>query len=234
MDKQAKIRINKRRRISLVTIKARFSKPNIVNNGQDIAVDKIISFANKYRIILSEDLDQYQNGKVSLKHLFSSIIMKMLCLVTSIRYCISALYPTKNIIVMMSDANYQLGNQRWFSILLCNGAMIVFVATLIILIYELKVKFYILSFLNDYKHNRLLPMNGQNSRKLLIRANLMARYLISQSFWPMVTMTNGLFNGSVVVAYFDSDSGFNLISVLACTIACFIWIIHLYALVGFI
>ena len=199
------------------------------NLEQSRAVDKIVSFASKYKVFTTRDLDAYQRGEIDKVQMTNSIMMKMLSLVTGLRFFVSSLFNTKLVTIMMSDANYLLGNARLFSILYSMAAIIMFIVNTIILVFEFDHRFYLLTFLNQYKKNQLIPMSASNSKKLILIGKIMAKYLISQAFWPLIILTNTLCNGSVIVAYFDPNQGFHWYSVLAGTVSFFIFLINLYA-----
>ena len=94
-------------------------KGYIINNiEQSRAVDKIMMFASKYKVFLTNDLDAYHRGQIDKKQLTTSIIFKLFYLITGLRFLMSAVINTKTITIVMSDSNYLLGNARLFSILI--------------------------------------------------------------------------------------------------------------------
>ena len=212
-----------------LVIKEKF-KGYIINNiEQSRAVDKIISFASKYKVYITNDLDAYHRGEIDKKQLTISIIFKLCCVVTGLRFFLSAVINTKTITIVMSDSNYLLGNARLFSILYTNTASIFIIIHTIMLVLEYNNRFYLLTFLRDYKKNLLMPMSASNSRKLVTIVSIMTRYLMTQAFWPLIILTNIMTNGSVMMAYFDPNSGFHWYSVLAGTVSFFIFLINVYA-----
>ena len=181
---------------------------------------------------MARDLDAYLRGETNNKQITNSIILKMFMLITGLRYLISSVVNNKSITIMMADANYLLGNSRLFSILYCMAAFLMLTIDLFLLVFELRHRFYVLNFLNDFKKNKLIPLSVRNGKKLVTIADIMSRYLMSQTFWPLVILTNTLCNGAVIMAYFDPNQGFHWYSVIAGTVSFFIFLISLYATVA--
>ena len=205
-------------------------KGYIINNiEQSRAVDKIMMFASKYKVFLTNDLDAYHRGEIDKKQLTISIIFKLFYLITGLRFLMSAVINTKTITIVMSDSNYLLGNARLFSILYTNTEFIFLSINTIMLVFEYKNRLYLLTFLRNYKENLLMPMSATNSRKLVTITKIMTKYSMTQAFWPLIILSNIMINGSVIMAYLDPNSGFHWYSVLAGTVSFFIFLINLYA-----
>ena len=153
-------------------------KGYIINNiEQSRAVDKIMMFASKYKVFLTNDLDAYHRGQIDKKQLTISIIFKLFYLITGLRFLMSAVINTKTITIVMSDSNYLLGNARLFSILYTNTEFIFLSINTIMLVFEYNNRLYLLTFLRNYKENLLMPMSATNSRKLVTITKIMTKYL---------------------------------------------------------
>ena len=96
---------------------------------------------------------------------------------------------------------------------------------------ELRNQCYMLTFLNDYKHKRTIALNPIHGRRLAVNANLISKYLIRQTFWPLTVITILLFVGATLVAYLDPDSGFNIISVVTWSILLSLFMVNCFGLV---
>ena len=205
-------------------------KGYIINNiEQSRAVDKIMMFASKYKVFLTNDLDAYHRGQIDKKQLTISIIFKLFYLITGLRFLMSAVINTKTITIVMSDSNYLLGNARLFSILYTNTEFIFLSINTIMLVFEYNNRLYLLTFLRNYKENLLMPMSATNSRKLVTITKIMTKYLMTQAFWPLIILSNIMINGSVIMAYLDPISGFHWYSVLAGSVSVFISLITIDA-----
>ena len=86
-----------------VGVKQKLSKFIVNNSDQSIAVDKIVSLAYKWKIIISKDLDQYERGcKCSRSRMFGVYLFKLITILTAIRYFVSSVFNTKSSVIFWS------------------------------------------------------------------------------------------------------------------------------------
>ena len=214
-----------------VVVKSRMTRFIESNLTQFYPVDKVVKFARSRFIIISSDFDQYDLGIVVPLRVFYALIFKAAIALTAIRYFISGMSNKKWVTVLMSDSNYLLGNKAVISSLISIAATIVLSVQCTLHLQELQHRCHLLTFLNDYKYKRVMPLSPRNSRKLAIRANLMTKYVADQAFWPLIIFTATLLVGSTVYAYFLPDSGFSLISIIVWSLILVLFLINLYGLV---
>ena len=215
-----------------IKVKHNLNKFMLKNSDQSIAVDKIVSVAHKYGIIMTSDLDQYVSGYMSKRRLLVVSLFKLGAVLTTFRYFFASVFNKKWVIILMSDANNVLGNQRLFSILVSLAGFIVVSVAVIIQIQEMSHSLTILDFLNDYKHKRILQLNALNTRRLAVRTNLMSKYFIRQAFWPLVLSVSSLFCFAAIVVYLDPESGFSLTSVIFWLLLFFVFLLQLFSLLS--
>ena len=77
-----------------------------------------------------------------------------------------------------------------------------------------------------------LNLNAFHYKRYILYSNLMTKYLLKQSFWSLVIITNILMTSATLIAYFDQHSGFTLIGILFWTSLQFIWTLHFYGIVS--
>ena len=93
------------------------------------AVRRLESFAYNHLILIST-LDQYLVSELPMKRVVIITIIRVMVFINGLRYIISTLYPSKSVMVLLSDFNYYLPHQRVFSMLNEFGLIIAFVGPL--------------------------------------------------------------------------------------------------------
>ena len=203
------------------------------NIDSDSAIDKIFTFAKRYGMFVSNNVNDQESGILSKKRIIYVSIIKLALLITCGRFLISALTEDEWVEVIMSDANGLLGNKRPISLIWGMSAVCALLIELVIQFQEMSKRLPLLKFFNDYKRRRITPLNAQNTRRWSLIAGLMTKYMLKQVFWPMVILTSIPFIGVTFVAYSDENSGFYIVSVLFFSLCHFVFLIQLYVVVCF-
>ena len=207
--------LNKMNRVSnSVLIKKRVV--TFLNNNRDItlAINRVFNFVQKYRISVHKSLEDYNDGNYTWKRLLLVSLARLMVLMTFVRYISSAMISKKWIIILMSDANHVLGNQRLISFVISIACFVAFCIGIIVQFKEMSKTNELFQFMYDFKHKRIIPLNDKHSKRITLIMNMMAKYLMEQAFWPLVITCLGTLFATSVVAYFDQDSNYSLISIL--------------------
>ena len=156
----------------------------------------------------------------------------MCTLITAARFFLSSVFNNKTMITLMCDGHYLMSNPRILSIFVSLNCFVVLFIGLLLQMNEMKYKLYLLTFLHQWKHRQLIPLNDKNNRKLGIVINLMVKLLMKQGFWPLVVFSSLMFIGSSVFAYFDHKYDFFIPSLVFFNICVVIWILQHYCIVS--
>ena len=95
------------------------------NSDISLAIDRIFGFIQKYRITVFKTLDDYHYNRRQSSRVFWVTFLRSLSLLTCLRYLISSIMPEKWVIILMSDANHLLGNQKVITIMLSISALVI-------------------------------------------------------------------------------------------------------------
>ena len=194
----------------MISLKQKFN--TFIDNNRDISlgIDRYYNFIQKYGISVHKSLEDYKLNKTSLKRKYLVSLSRIMTMLTSVRYLSSALISKKWMIIVMSDANHLLGNQKFFSFALSIASFVVLCMGAVIQFKEMTQRCELWQFLYDFKHKRIIPLNDKHDKRLTIFINLMTKYVMEQAFRPMVILFWGLIGMPPVIAYLDPESGFNL------------------------
>ena len=83
-----------------------------------------------------------------------------------------------------------------------------------------------MDFFIKWQNKSLLPLSVRNTKKLTVIINVMAKLLMKQAFWPLVIFLNILLAGPMIIAYFDPNSKFMIVSMVFFQVNCFIFIVQ--------
>lgn len=130
---------------------------------ESIAMDQIVNFASKFYIIFSKNLDVYFNGEISREGVIGASLFRMGCLITGVRYLVSAAIGGESATRIMSDANHLVTNQRLFSMIISLSAFVILFIALLLRINEMHYKLTLLDFMFNWKSRRVLPLEAPRS-----------------------------------------------------------------------
>ena len=125
------------------------------NSNESRATDKLVEFANKNFIVLSTSLEEYERKEIKVSRILWAFFYRFCLLVTSLRYFMSSVFNNKTMITIMCDANYLLGNQRVFSMIFSLACFVILFIALVLQINEMNYKWYLLTFLYQWKHHQV-------------------------------------------------------------------------------
>ena len=218
--------------------KARIRISNSIagSHAESKATDKMVKFANKYHIMLSTTIEQYVSKEIKKNDMIGATLYRFGSLITASRLFISSVFNNPTMIGIMCDGNYLLANQRVFSMIISLGAWVILFIGVLLQINEINYKWYLLTFIHDWKHRRLLPLNDKNRNRLAMIINLMAKLLMKQAFWPLVISTSVTFIAPTFVAYYQQKYPMFIIPLIFFNICMLIWIFQFYCIVcaGFV
>ena len=186
-----------------ILLKHKFNTFLNKNSDISLAIDRIFSFIQKYRITVFKTLDDYHYNRRQTKRVFWVTFLRLLTLLNCLRYLFSALIPQKWVIILMSDANHLLGNQKAISFMMSIAALVILFMGAITQFKEMTHSCELWQFMYDFKHKRIIPLNDKHSKRITLIMNLMAKYLMEQAFWPLIITCLGTLFDTSVVAYFD-------------------------------
>ena len=219
-----------------VKTRNRISKFIIGNSDESKATEKLIKFANKHHITLSTTIEEYERKEIRKNEVIGATLYRLGSLITALRFFMSSVFNTETMIGIMCDPNYLLTNQRVFSMIVCLAALVILFIGLLLQINEIRYKWYLLTFIHDWKHRRLLPLTAKNRKKLAMIINLMAKLLMKQAFWPLVGLTSILLIGFSFVAYFQQKYQMFVIPLIFFDVCLYVWELQFYCIVcaGFV
>ena len=196
------------------------------------AVDKIIKFGNQHSIIISTSVEEYERREIKKSKIVLASLYRMCTLVTAVRFFLSSVFNNKTMITLMCDGHYLMSNPRILSVFVSLNCFVVLFIGLLLQMNEMQYKLYLLTFLHQWKHHQLIPLNEKNNRKLAIIINLMVILLMKQGFWPLVVFSSLLYIGSSIVAYFDHEYDFFIPSLVFFNLCVVVWILQHYCIVS--
>ena len=193
--------------------------------------DQIISYARSYGILMAIDLDQYERGDASWSRVAIVSSLRMMTLLTSLRFFISSLSSDESVHRLATDPNYLLGNRSLISMLISLGSVIILCISLVIQYQEMTRSFSLLAFFIKYKHQKIVSLKV-HSRRYQFIANLFVRCIIRPAFWSLVVITSiGLLTPGFI-AYLDTESHYSLLLTIFWNVCLFVWITQFYAIVS--
>ena len=204
--------------------------------NESCVTNKLFMFCNKHFIVLSTSGEEYVRREIKKNKKIGATLYRFGTLITALRFFMSSVFNNETMIGIMCDANYLLTNQRVLSMIISLAAWVILFIGLLLQINEMNYKWYLLTFINDWKHRRLLPLTEKNRRKLAIIVNLMAKLLMKQAFWPLVVLSFGINLAYSIVAYFQQTYQMYVIPLIFFNICLFVWSLQFYCIVtaGFV
>ena len=184
----------------------------VSQNDHDLNSFEILdTFLNRY-VILAVTLEDYANGDYIPRYQSRQLLARGLLSLTGVRYAISAIINTPYTRALLCDTNYMFGNPRLTSLMMSVAAFcILFIGTNAQWLQNRR-QLYICNFVVDLRRHQVSPpLSRRNYRRLFLKLNLYAKYIMRQMFWLSLLAINGVIYWSSVMAYLDPDSGFTLL-----------------------
>ena len=103
------------------TLKVKQKFANFLRETQEESVyfNKFEKFLKKFYIFVSPTLEDYVNDNKPKKRRYILFIIRFAGFLTALRFGTSMIFNNEWVSMVMSDANYLLGNQRMISCLIC-------------------------------------------------------------------------------------------------------------------
>ena len=177
---------------------------------ETIFVDRIMKLGRLTCIFISNDLEEYRNGKFRLSNLVWVILFKISAVLMLIRFVLSSAVNKKWMTVMMTDPNYKYGNQRYFSFMLSIMVLLILAFGLVFTIQEYNRSIELFEFYHKLKNARLPRLNYQNKKKYLVLMNVLNKYYMWPTFLILQSANTILTTVVAVGAYLDPESGYRL------------------------
>ena len=177
---------------------------------ETIFIDRIIQLGRLTCIFISNDLEEYRNGKFKRFNLIWAILFKISTILMLIRFVLSSLVNKKWMTVMMTDPNYKYGNQRYFSFMLSIMVLMILLFGLVFTIQEYNRSLELFIFYDKLKQSRLPRLNNQHKKKYLVLMNVLTKYYMWPTFLILQTSNTILTTVVAVNAYLDPESGYRL------------------------
>jgi len=218
--------------LTINKIKEKYNNFILNNNEESVAIDQIYRHLAKYFIIISNNLDDYERGYMNKWRIYLVTLTRIALFINGIRYAISALFNSRSIRIVMSNANHLLGNDFLISILFTLVSIITFSLGITIQYQEMTNQFNVIIFFNRFQNKTIERLNVFNSKGFALKANLMNKYLIRLTFWPFVILLSITLIMPSIIMYLDPDSGFNLYSVILWAIFTLILMLQLFGTIS--
>ena len=202
------------------------------NSNESKATEKMVKFANKHHIMMSTTIEEYERKEIMKNEVVGATLYRLGSLITGLRFFMSSVFNNATMISIMCDPNYLLTNQRVFSMFISLSAWVILFIGLMLQINEIKYKWYLLTFVHDWKHCRHIPLKEKNRKKLAILINLMVKLLMKQAFWPLVISTSVALIVPTFMAYFEQKYQMFIIPLVFFNICLVIWILQYYCIVS--
>ena len=217
--------------VRYLRIKKKFNSFIYNDIEESVYFEKFEKFMKNYYIMISPTFQDYMNGNIPIKRIIISIIIKFISILVIMKYIISAIINKPWIWSVLSDGNYLLGNQRLLSIDVAFGNVLTFILIEGVFHYfELNQRLYIFSLLNDIKNETNNPyLKFKYRLKFSIHLKIIAKYCLN-IVYPNILLTFAIFFGSTIVAYFDPNMNFSIISITFWGICTFIWLVCFHSI----
>ena len=197
-----------------IQFKQNLNNFKVNNSDPNVGIDRNFALGKRNRMVISRSLEEYQSGYMSKSRIVQVSLVKLMNAMTCFRFLVSPIFNQKSVTVLLSDANYLIGNQRLASLALSLSALTILAINLLIFYHEYRHILIPFEFYLNMKQNKLIPLSPRNRRRLGLRINLMVKYLNQYMFWILVVSITTILNSFSYVAYSDPNSGFSLISVI--------------------
>ena len=204
---------------------------------EESPVRRFERFTKNYFFTLCYEFDKYGIEKVSKWRMVKVSIMKVILLVTCLRYALSSLSGSHYIRALMCDSNYLLGQPKIVSLMMSISAFVILFIVLNAQYQEVRGVFCVIIFINSIRNKQLSRgITNSQYRRLILYANIMTKFLLFPIFWSLVIVTNIFMLSATLMAYMDPNSGFTLIGVIFGSIMTYYWTVQFYGIVsvGFI
>ena len=202
-------------RVSKTQLKTKFN--NYINKNIDICLSiiKIENFVNRYYVLNSKCIEDYINGERNTNRIVLVLISRIILLIFLLKHLFCAISNSKELFSIACNSNYLLGNSRIISFMIFMTVFTVFLIGIVFLFQEMNRNSYILEFLNDLKHNKcVIILNNLNAFKYNLKIKLMVKLLFNYVYYSQVLVVSNLFCISLIIAYFDTNSGYILMNVI--------------------